>query len=237
MKKEFPTTPEEAFESSGNKLFDSEKLGLQIVKAPIKEYNNFRIFDEYKLGHRYAMGCDVAEGIGRDSSTIALWDFTPAKPRIVAEYANNQVAPDMFAYEIKNLADKYEMPLVAVERNNHGHTTISKLKEIYPERHIWKDEKDNYGWQTNFVSKPRMLYELNTGVNEELIELVSARIISEARRYDKEDLRTLKGDEDTKHYDLLIAATIGFQMKNEKIIRPKLTIPRLPERELPNPAR
>ena len=126
---------------------------------------------------------------------------------------------------------------MAVERNNHGHTTISKLKEIYPERHIWKDEKEKFGWQTNLVSKPRMLYELNTGINEELVELVSARIISEARRYDKEDLRTLKGDEDTKHYDLLIAATIGFQMKNEKIIRPKLTIPRLPERELPNPAR
>ena len=66
MKKEYPTTPEEAFESSGNKLFESEKLGLQAVKDPIKEYNNFRIFDEYKLGHRYAMGCDVAEGIGRD---------------------------------------------------------------------------------------------------------------------------------------------------------------------------
>ena len=237
MKKEYPTTPEEAFESSGNKLFESEKLGLQAVKDPIKEYNNFRIFEDYKLGHRYAMGCDVAEGIGRDSSTIVLWDFTPAKPRIVAEYANNQVAPDMFAYEIKNLGEKYELPLVAIERNNHGHTTISKLKEIYPERNIWKDEKENYGWQTNFVSKPRMLYELSTAINEELIELVSARIISEARRYDKDDLRIIKGDEETKHSDLLIATVIGFQMRNEKIIRPKLMIPRLPERELPNPAR
>mgnify|MGYP001571747212 CR=1 FL=1 len=214
MKKEYPTTPEEAFESSGNKLFDGEKLGLQISKQPIKEYNNFRIFEDYKLGHRYAMGCDVAEGIGKDSSTIALWDFTPAKPKIVAEYANNQVAPDMFAYEIKNLGDKYELPLVAVERNNHGHTTISKLKEIYPERHIYKDEKEKYGWQTNLVSKPKMLYELNTGINEELVELVSSRIISEVRRYDKDDLRILKGDEETKHYDLLIAAAIGFQMKN-----------------------
>lgn len=214
MKKEYPTTPEEAFESSGNKLFDAEKLGLQEARQPIKEYNNFRIFEEYKLGHRYAMGCDVAEGIGKDSSTIALWDFTPAKPLIVAEYANNQIAPDMFAYEIKNLGERYEFPLVAVERNNHGHTTIAKLKEIYPERKIYKDDKEKLGWHTNLVSKPQMLYELNTAINEELAELVSSRIISEARRYDKENLRILKGDEETKHYDLLIAAAIGFQMKN-----------------------
>lgn len=239
MKKEYPTTPEEAFESSGNKLFDSEKLGLQKTSQPIKEYNNFRIFEDYKLGHRYAMGCDVAEGIGRDSSTIALWDFTPAKPRIVAEYANNQVAPDMFAYEIKNLGEKYELPLVAVERNNHGHTTISKLREIYPDRHIHKvDDKDKYGWQTNLVSKPKMLYDLNTAISEELIELISSRIISEARRYDKDDLHITKGNEETKHYDLLIAVAIGFQMRNfvdkQHFIN---NLPRVQVRELPNPAR
>ena len=60
-----------------------------------------------------------------------------------------------------------------------------------------------------------MLYDLSTAVNEELANLNSLRIISEARRYDKEDLRIVKGNEDTtKHWDLLIAASIGFQMKD-----------------------
>ena len=217
LKKEYPTTPEEAFESSGEKLFDLEKLGLQEIQTPIEEYNNFKIYSKYKLGHRYAMGCDVAEGIGQDSSTIVLWDFTPAKPQVVAEYANNAVAPDMFAYEIKNLGEKYELPLVAIERNNHGHSTLSKLTEIYPERHLFKDDKDKTGWQTNLVSKPKMMYDIRTAINEELVEISSARIISECRRYDKEDLRILKGNEDTQHYDLLMAMAIGFQMRNEKI--------------------
>lgn len=219
MKKEYPTTPEEAFEGSGNKLFDLEKLGLQPKKDPISEYNNFKIYAHYKLGHVYGMGCDVAEGIGRDSSTIALWDFTPRIPEIVAEYKNNLIAPDMFAHEIKNLAEKYNYPLVAVERNNHGHTTISKLREIYPERHIFAyDGKEKYGWLTNGVTKPLMFYALNTAVNEELISLNSSAIISEARRYDKENLRTVRhneaGEETTNHFDLLTAAVIGFQMKD-----------------------
>jgi hypothetical protein len=215
MKKEYPTTPEEAFEGSGSKLFDAEKLGLQEKRKPIEQYGNFTIYKAYQLGHVYAMGCDVSEGVGKDSSTIVLWDFTPAKPEVVAEYMNSNIAPDLFAFEIKNLAEKYEYPLVAVERNNHGHTTISKLREIYPERHIFTDDKEKQGWLTNLVTKPKMMYDLNTAVNEELIQLNSPHIISEAHRYDKEELRIARANEETtSHWDLLVAAAIGFQMKD-----------------------
>lgn len=224
MKKEYPTTPEEAFEGSGNKLFDTEKLGLQKKIKPIEEYNSFRIYRHYVLGHRYGMGCDVAEGIGKDSSTMVLWDFSTPRPSIVAEYDNNQIAPDMFAFDIKNLCEKYEYPLVAVERNNHGHTTLSKLREIYPDRHIYQTADDKFGWQTNLVTKPRMMYELNTAVNEVLIKVRSSKIISEMRRYDKEELREVKNKgETTAHFDLLIASAIGFQMKNESSKRDEET--------------
>ena len=106
------------------------------------------------------------------------------------------------------------MPLVAVERNNHGHTTLSKLKEIYPIRHIWQDESNKMGWHTNLVSKPKMLYDLNTAINDELIAINSSRVVSEMRRYDKEDLQIVKGNEETQHFDLLMACAIGFQMKD-----------------------
>lgn len=217
MKRQYPTTPEEAFEGAGDKLFDLEKLGLMQSRTAIKEEHKglLRIYKEYKLGHTYAMGCDVAEGVGKDSSTMALWDFTPAKPEIVADYANDQINPSLFAFEIKNLAEKYELPLVAVERNNHGHTTIAKLQEIYPERHIYAYAPDKYGWLTNLITKPKMMYDLSNAINDELVEVVSGRILAEMRRYDKGDLRIIRGTEDTTdHWDLLIAATIGFQMKD-----------------------
>lgn len=218
MKKEYPTTPEEAFEGAGDKLFDIEKVGLQKVLTPIEEYNNFRIYKKYILGHRYGIGCDVAEGIGRDSSTIVVWDFSTVRPRIVAEYSNDSIAPDMFAYEIKNIAEKYEVPLVAVERNNHGHTTLSKLREIYPDRHIYQYADEKFGWLTNLVTKPRMFFALNTAINENLVKISSQRILSEMRRYDKEELREIKSrGETTMHFDLLTATVIGFQMKDESI--------------------
>lgn len=215
LRKEYPTTPQEAFEGAGVKLFDLGKLSNFEIKSGVKK-GEFVVYEPYEIGHRYGIGCDVAEGVGQDSSTIVMWDFTPAKPKVVVEYADNNIPPDTFAHVIKNIAEQYERPIVAVERNNHGHTTISKLREIYPERFIYKDEKERYGWDTNVVSKPQMFYDLSTAVNDELIDIPSRRIVSEMRRYDKANLKVVKFREDsTQHYDLLIGAIIGFQMKSE----------------------
>ena len=217
LKREYPTTPDEAFSGVGNKLFDNEKLGQFKIETGERRGDWF-IYDKYKLGHRYGVGCDVGAGIGQNSSTIIVWDFTPAKPKVVAEYINNKIAPDLFAFEIKNIGEEYKLPIVAVERNNHGHATISKLREIYPERYIYKDDKDRLGWETTVVSKPKMMYDFNTAVNEELVDIPSRRLVSEMRRYDKEDLRVAKKDIDpdiTQHWDLIMAAAIGFQMKTE----------------------
>lgn len=215
MRKEYPTTPEEAFAGAGKKLFDTEVLGRMETKAPEETYNNFRIWKGYRLGHRYGIGCDVSEGVGESSSTIVVWDFSPARPEVVAEYANAHIEPDLFAYEIRNIAEKYERPIVAVESNNKGHTTTTKLREIYPERLLYQHKKDRFGWRTDLVSKPKMLYDLNTAVNESLVRIPSERIVSEMRRYDEDDLRVVRArDETTKHWDLLMATAIGFQMKD-----------------------
>ena len=223
MKKEYPTTVFEAFEGSGNKLFDSGKLDLFQIKEGEKS-GDWIYYEEPELGHIYAMGCDVAEGVGQDSSTCVVWDFTPIKPVVVAIYKNNRIAPDLFAFEIKDGGLRYHSALIAVERNNHGHTTISKLKEIYPLRCIYSDEKGKLGWETNLVSKPKMMFDLKTATNDSLIEIPSKPLVSEMYRYDKEQLNTKRFDEEaTQHWDLLTGAAIGFQMKSERMKPQKAT--------------
>ncbi|MGA2418201.1 MAG: hypothetical protein ABSF55_03115 [Candidatus Staskawiczbacteria bacterium] len=215
LRKEFPTTPHEAFLSSGNKLFDNLKLAEFKTREGRRE-NDWVFYDEYIPKHRYAIGADVAEGVGQDSSTAIIWDFTNAKPVVVARYASNKIAPDIFAFELRRGGEKFGTCLIAVERNNHGHATIAKLKEIYPVGEIYRDEKDRLGWETNLVSKPKMMYDLSTAVNDNLIDIPDNALISEMRRYDKENLNTQRFDEEaTQHYDILMAAAIGFQMKNE----------------------
>lgn len=224
LRQEYPTTPEEAFISSGNKLFDVDRVLKQIAIAG-EVVGDWIYYDKFNPKHRYALGADVSEGVGRDSSTGIIWDFTANK--VVAEYKNNKIAPDLFAYELKNGAERFgSNVLIAVERNNHGHTTLSKLKEIYPAQLIYREIKtdklteertEKLGWHTNVASKPKMLFDLSSALNDDAITVSSKALLWEMRTYDQSDLGEIKGDENTRHHDLLMAAAIGFQMRTEAI--------------------
>lgn len=225
MKQEYPITPEEAFIGSGNKLFDSEKVS-KIATKDGERVGDWIYYEDYIPSHRYALGADVAEGVGQDSSTGVIVDFT--KTKVVAEYASNKIAPDMFAYELKNGATRYGNCLIAPERNNHGFTTLSKLKEIYHNIYTQKPSEDEikvaqasntqpkkkYGWLTTGATKPKMLFDLNDAINEDQIAIQSKYLKEELRTYDKEDLSVVRFDSNqTKHWDRVIALAICWQMK------------------------
>jgi len=226
LRQEYPTTPEEAFISSGRKLFDSEAV-LQHQKDygrdPIEEKDGIVIFDNYIKGHLYGLGVDVSEGIGQDASAIVVWDFT-YRPKVVARYKSDKISPDNLAYMIKMIGKRYGTCLAAVERNNHGHATLVKLKEIYPLDKIYKEERRDketdettlkLGWHTNLATKPKMLYDIATALNSNWVEIPDKSLLLEMRTYDQEDLNKIKAlEEDIKHWDTLIAATIGFQLKS-----------------------
>lgn len=220
MPQEYPITPEEAFISSGNKWFTQESIEYQ--KIYIEEGNkigNWTYYRDYKVGHIYGLGADVSEGVGRDSSTITIIDFTTME--VVATYRSNKIAPDLFAHEIKNGGLTYGSCIVAPERNNHGHATLSTLKGIYA--NIYKEvrtekkqdeQTEKLGWHTNLATKPKMLSELKTILDDEGIKLLSRELLNEVRTYNADDLNEVAFDENkTNHWDLLISLAIAFQLK------------------------
>lgn len=221
---EYPTTPEEAFVFSGTKFFDQTKL--QLLENQVKEpqvMNDWHYYYPYEPGHVYGMAADPSEGVGKDACAAVIMDFTPIKPRVVATFQNPNIGPDVFALELTTAARSYNFPLLAVERNNHGHATITKLKGIYPERALYKEEREEYeetketdkiGWHTNLSTKPRMFYDLRTAVNEEQLHIPSKALQMEMRTYDSHNLNQTKAKEDqTRHWDLLTALAICFQMR------------------------
>lgn len=222
MKEEYPTTPEEAFIGSGHPMFDQEivtKL-LYGVRPGVID-GDWIWYEPYIEGQIYAIGVDVAEGVGQDSSTIVVMCFSGPKARVVAEFCSNRIAPDVLAYEVKRGAEHFGNALVAVERNNHGHTTIATLKGIYQnlyteivEDKIEDKMTEKYGWHTNGATKPKMLYELKTATNNNELEIPSGPILQEMRSYDKEDLSVVRFDEkQSRHWDRLMAMAIAYQMR------------------------
>lgn len=78
-----------------------------------------------------------------------------------------------------------------------------------------------YGWNTNTMTKPAMLFELKKAVEDGYLELSDADLIAELRSYSRDDL--MDRDEDvrltTRHFDLLMAAAIAYQMRNWAVVK------------------
>jgi hypothetical protein len=229
MTQEYPTTPDEAFASSGLKLFPIDiilkKLDNEVFTG--RTSGDWIYYKDYRQGHHYGLGCDVAEGIGRDSSTIIILDFTTSE--VVAVYKSSAISPDLLAFEIRNGAERYGNPIVGVERNNHGYATLVKLKEIYPTSHIFKETNIDrvldtkgvrLGWHTNLSSKPRMLFELKSAIEDDLVKIYDRALLIEMKVYDKNELNVIKADEDTtNHFDLLMALAIAYEMRKHIITK------------------
>jgi hypothetical protein len=205
-------------------LFNREKLDSLTPKEPIQVSSNFKIFYNYNPSHRIASGHDVAGGVGLDSSTSVFIDFDTIPARVVATYKDNTIKPDIFGYEIKRQSDIFGGSLTAIEKNNHGHATIAicKQQEVNQYKTQGKDTSiegkimTEYGWHTNQATKPKMLFALAKAVEDGLLDLTDKDLIQEAKGYSRDDLMDSEVDPrlTTRHFDLLIACAIAWQMKD-----------------------
>jgi len=222
MKQEHPTTPEEAFLSSGNKLFNAETIDQQrelYMKEPLDVDGDFLIYKRYVKGHTYGLGADVSQGVKRDSSTIVVIDFETGE--VVLTYKSNIVDPVTFAHDIKKAALMYGGCIAAPEANNVGLTTCVTLNSIYTNVYTQMREgmtetvsTNKLGWLTTQLSKPKMMYELSEAINDGLLKVLDEGILLECKKFNKEDsLEVTVSDKTTRHFDLVIAAAIAWQMK------------------------
>lgn len=219
LHQEYPTTPEEAFVSSGNKLFSIEKLEEQIPEEGMV-IGDWTYYRRYNPRHTYGVGADPAEGIGGDNATIVVVDFTTGE--VAAVFASKFTTPDQLAYEIEKIGREYGNALVCPERNNHGYTTLTVLNGIYNniyEEILYDKVKDKktkkLGFTTSSISKPRILYALNSAINEDLIKIYDKALIRELRTYEREDMNATQHDEETiGHWDRLMALAIAWEMRN-----------------------
>lgn len=210
-------------------LFDRDTLNTMEKRDPWREIAGLRMYYKYDPSHRYAGGHDVSGGVGLDSSTSVFIDFDTVPARVVATYDNDAIKPDTFGDEIARQGEKFGECLLAPEKNNHGHATIGRLKQIYPTKKIHKTRKKQvrieretgaeaveYGWHTNTFTKNKMLQDLAKAIDNGWLTLSDPKLIAEAKSYTRNDLMDAEIDPrlSTRHFDLLMACAIAWQMKD-----------------------
>lgn len=204
-----------------DKFFDLDRIDEDLKEAidPIRTVGHVKTYGQVHPAHKYGIGADTSEGIGRDANTYVVWNFNTGE--LLETYFNNKIAPDMFAHPLAQAGNVYNRCIIAPEINNTGFATVTALKSIYHNIYKRRDtskmlEKasDRLGWNTNSGNKHVMFYDFAKDYNDGLIKINSKDLLLEMKSYGNNDHMNESDNKlATRHFDLLMAAVIGWQMK------------------------
>lgn len=194
MQQEYPCNDVEAFVSSGNPVFDQkicarnyelakgelkrgnlEWVGKEVVfrenpRGYVRLYKNIDVKDEEM--YRYAAGVDVAEGLAQgDYSYVKVLD---RKDSDVALVWHGHIDPDLLADEIHKIQTFLKKKIFfAIEKNNHGFTTIKSSYKLgvnlYHNQTFDKgypSDSGSLGFTTTSKSKSEVINDLNEWIRE-----------------------------------------------------------------------
>lgn len=185
---EYPYCWQDAFLASGRTVFDKELTAAALKecwkpkKHMVLENKRFvarndgelRVWAEPKIGTRYVIGADVAEGLdGGDYSSADVRELPYGQQ--VAQW-HGHIAPDLFGNLLNVLGLWYNAALLGVEVNNHGLTVVTTLRNLnYPNLYVQhalddrgSDEKETkrIGWLTTSKSKPYIIDHLSAELRD-----------------------------------------------------------------------
>ena len=187
---EYPETLLGAFLSTGRPFFDAKivaarhKEAVDRLKAtpPETPRAHVTIWENPVAGEQYLITGDVAEG--KDSGTTDITDperggtdFCSARIIKVRTLQcvgsiHGRITPVEFARLLMGAGRLYNWAVLAVERNNHGHSVVATLEAAaYPQtyRHLEYDAGGTIsylrpGWPTDVKTRPLMLDALDTAI-------------------------------------------------------------------------
>lgn len=176
---EFPSTPSEAFITTGDNVFDNQKVQERIdnldeatIPMPstlpdiLKPWYNrgFSLWEEPTEGIRYFIGVDSAEGLG-GSSDYSVAEVVDRDGFQLAEFRSNKIKPYEFFEVVKELGYWFNTAYLVVEKASAGQTVCDRLYNDaqYPLMYKYKhwDAKGSVkrkpGFETNKQSKQRII--------------------------------------------------------------------------------
>lgn len=244
FRQEYPNTPAEAFLLSGTPFFDNQALAVQQMHAPEPAVTGWftydapeeqgekprnwqftpaadgavRIWKEPEKGVPYVLGGDTA-GDGSDCFTAHVLDNRTGEQ--VAELQQRQ-SEILYARQVYCLGRYYNTALAAIEVN-FGTYPVRKLEEWNYPKLYQRERFDTYtnamvkafGWHTTTASRPQMLAELHTVMEESPHVIRSRWTLGEMIVFVYDKNRKPQAAEG-QHDDLVIAAAIAQMARSQQ---------------------
>lgn len=230
FRQEYPATPDEAFITSGSNVFDLEKLDKLLPQAPqsFRSWDvNSKMFEDNKEGKlhifeypqwdtNYVIAADVALGVGQDYSTAVVLD---KEYRVLALYRDNRIDPSLWGELLFYLGRYYNNSLLLVESNSMGVATLQKLESmdyvnLYRQTkiaNVSKEEGTRLGFRTTSATKPSIIGNLKSLIENEEINIPSNIMIQELKDYISTDTGKTEAAPGS-HDDTVMALAMGCEV-------------------------
>lgn len=238
LKQEYPTTPEEAFLSTGQSYFPIAKVASLLIKTTPgtkgelhtnekgeviftpTSTGNFEMFKKPEVGTKYIVGGDTAEGLAHGDAQV-LYVINHKTEECDGLY-RSQVPPDELATEAYKLGKFYNWALLAIESNKDGLWVNDALEKmgyinLYA-RKVFDDITQKitkfFGWKTTSSTRPFSLAALKAVFLRKEGGFPAA-LLNEMFTF----IRNMKGKPeamDKKKDDVVMAAAIGYAVLQEQ---------------------
>jgi hypothetical protein len=235
---EYPTTPEEAFLSTGQTYFSTAKVAKLLLtttpgqkgelstdeKGDVKfsplTTGNLEIYSPPEHGTKYVIGGDTAEGLAHGDAQV-LYVINHKTEECAAIYRSS-VAPDELASEAYKLGKFYNFALLAIEVNKDGLWVNDALEKMgyfnLYYRKVFDDITQKvtkfFGWKTTSATRPFALAALKA-VFFRKDRGFPAPLLNEMFTF----VRNEKGKPeamDKKHDDIIMSSSIGYAVLQEQ---------------------
>lgn len=184
LKQEYPTTPEEAFLSTGQSYFPTTKIASLLVTAKkgergyvidegdgkVKFVANstgpFEMFEEPQVGIQYVIGGDTAEGLAHGDAQVLY--VINHKTEECAGLYRSQVPPDELVTDAYKLGKFYNWAILGIEVNKDGLWVNDGLEKLGYLNLYYRKSFDDitqkvtkyFGWKTTSATRPFALAAL-----------------------------------------------------------------------------
>jgi hypothetical protein len=215
---EFAEDAETCFRATGDCTFEVSAIEQRLaqLEEPFETRRNgtLHIYCKAYEGRKYVVAVDTAGGGSTgDFAAVQVVDVQTGKQ--CAEL-QQRLRPAELAHAAAELAKEYSGALIAVERNNHGHSVLAHLETSEHYANIYHQRDGQAGWLTNTVSKPEAIAKMGALLLERPEMFASKRLLGECRTYvSGEQGKT--GAANGAHDDLVMAMAIAQMVRAEKV--------------------
>lgn len=174
FKREYPTSIDEAFMTTSNVYFATDvmdSIDIIDIGGPDKWYC------EPRPGDQYAMGVDVAQGVGSDYSTITVVSKTTLQP--IYHFRSNTIEPAELADKIWDIYWEFSEPYTIIEANGPGSLVLYRCRE-FGMRNLYKS-KSGKDWNTRKENKLAIYDHVRELINGGSISCLESTLWSELR--------------------------------------------------------